>query len=124
MNKIILKIPISTQFPPKSMVMELSNLINSPRHLEKYKTLTNKLVYDGIMTRDETTPLLTAIEQKLQSPEWDEIKEWFEQRLEDASTSSSTSLRLIETTAALGSSALSTSIRIIAICSVIKGLLL
>lgn len=105
------------------MILQLSNLINSPRHLEKYKTLTNKLVYDGIMTRAETTPILTAIEQKLKSPEWSEIREWFEQRLEETTTSSSTSLRQIETTT-LGTSALSTSIRIIAICAVIKSLLL
>lgn len=75
------------------------------------------------MTRAETTPILTAIEQKLKSPQWSEIREWFEQRLEETTTSSSTSLRQIETTT-LGTSALSTSIRIIAICAVIKSLLL
>lgn len=75
------------------------------------------------MTRDETDLLLTAIEEKLHSPEWSEIREWFEQQQEGTTASSSTSLRQIETTT-LGTSALSTSIRIIAICTVIKSLLL
>lgn len=79
------------------------------------------------MTRDETMPLVTAIEQKLQSPQWSEIRDWFEAREETTTTSSSSStlfLRQMETTTLGTTSALSTSIRIIAICMVIKSVLL
>lgn len=107
------------------MALLLSNLINSLRLLEKFKNLTNKFVDDGIMSEEETTPFVTAIEAKLQSPEWDETKNWFEQQEEQTTTSSSTSLMtseaIITTTLTLGkTSSLSTSIRIIAICLTIK----
>lgn len=124
---------LSTKFPPQNLIMQLSNLINSRPHLEKYKTLTNKLVDDGIMTREETTQLVTTIEQKLQSPEWEEIRNWFEaQQGEETTTtttttsSSSTSERQNETTTpSLATSMIltTTSIRIIAIFAVIKNAL-
>jgi hypothetical protein len=104
------------------MVNLLSNLINSPRLLDKYKNLTTKFVDDGILREEDTTPLLTAIETKLQSPEWNETKKWFEEQTSDAtpSTPSLTTTQTTTTTSLGINSTLSTSIRIIAICMTIK----
>jgi hypothetical protein len=92
----------------------IANLVNTQNHFEKYKTLTNKLINDAIISRETIAELETEIEVKLKSPEWDEIRNWFETRQEETTTSSSTSLRYTATI--FTTPALSTSIRLVAIC--------
>lgn len=109
------------------MVTLLSALINSPRLHEKYKSLTNKFVDDGILTKEDTMPLLSAIESKLESSEWDETKKWFEEQTTQETsspTTSSTTGKATTTTRSSTTSTLSTSIRIIAICLTIKTLVM
>lgn len=99
-----------------TIVSKIHEIINSLKHLEKFKTLTNKLIQNRAIAPELIATQLKAIEAKLEDEEWKNIKEWFGVEEEQTSSSSTiTSTSQIEDTT-LDAVSLSTSIRIIAIC--------
>ncbi|CAG9802728.1 unnamed protein product [Chironomus riparius] len=99
-----------------TIVTKTHQLINSPKHLEKFKTLTSKLVQNRAILPALVASQLKTIGEKLEDEEWKNIKEWFGVEEEQTSSSSTiTSTSQIEDTT-LDAVSLSTSIRIIAIC--------
>jgi hypothetical protein len=97
----------------------MHTLINSVKHFDNYRKLTNKLVATGEMQRENVNQLLRYIQQKLDDNEWNNVHKWLEENEEQNKTTTTTSDNIETTTSKTSITVLSTAI--LTICISLNG---